>query len=149
QEAREETLIRQAEDGADVGGGNAASAEGDDLIEDRQRVAHAALAATGEDLQRLILRVDFFGFADLTKTPNQLVDGDFSQREFLYAREDRRRHLLHLGGGEHEDDVRRRLLDQLQQRVPRRSGEHVRLVDDEGAVSIARRLALGQVAELA
>ena len=35
-----------------------------------------------------------------------------------------------LGGGEHELHVRRRLLERLEQRVERRRGEHVHLVDD-------------------
>ena len=51
-DAREEVRLGEAEDGGDVGGGDGAAAEGDDLIEQRQRVAHAAFAAPGDDLQR-------------------------------------------------------------------------------------------------
>ena len=50
------------------------------------------------------------------------------------ARPDGRQHLLGFGGGEHEDQVLRRLLDDLQQRVEARRGDHVRFVDDEDAV---------------
>ena len=39
-------------------------------------------------------------------------------------------HLLRVRRGEHEDDVARRLLERLQQRVGRRGREHVDLVDD-------------------
>ena len=39
-------------------------------------------------------------------------------------------HLLGVGGGQHEDDVARRLLERLEQRVGRRRREHVHLVDD-------------------
>ena len=48
----------------------------------------------------------------------------------LRAAADRRRHLLRVGRGEHEDDVARRLLERLQQCVGRRRREHVDLVDD-------------------
>src|SRR5205807_1062292 len=107
--------------------------------------ADATLSSPRHDLERRVLSFDFFRFADVTKTADQLVDGDLAKREFLQARQNRRRHLLDLGGGEHEDDVRRRFLNQLQQRVPCRRGEHVRLVDDEDAKAIARRLELRDV----
>ena len=64
--------------------------------------------------------------------------GDLLERravevEAVAAVDDRGRHLVRLGGGEHEDDVRRRLLQRLQERVPRRGREHVRLVEDVDA----------------
>ena len=149
QKACEEIRIREAEDGGHVGGGEAAPAEGDDLIEDRQSVAHASLAAAGDDFQRRIVRFDLLGLADLAEPCHQLLDRDLAQGELLHARQDRRRHLLHLGGGKHEDDVRRRLFDEFQQRVPRRCGEHVRLVDDEDAKAVARRLELRDIPQLA
>ena len=42
-------------------------------------------------------------------------------------------------GREHEDEVFRRLLDDLQQRVEAGRGDHVRLIDDEDAVARLRR----------
>ena len=48
----------------------------------------------------------------------------------LGAAADGRRHLLRVGRGQHEDDVARRLLQRLQQRVGRGRREHVDLVDD-------------------
>ena len=65
------------------------------------------------------------------------------------ARPDGRQHLLRLGGGEHEDQVIRRLLDDLQQRVESGRGDHVRLVDDEDAVPRLRRRVERAVAQLA
>ncbi len=44
---------------------------------------------------------------------------------------DGRQHLLRLGGGEDENEVLRRLFDNLEQRVEALRGDHVRLVDDE------------------
>ena len=65
------------------------------------------------------------------------------------ARADGGEHLVRLGGGEHEDQVLGRLLDHLEQRVERRRGDHVRLVDDEDAVAGAHRREVGAVAQLA
>ena len=46
------------------------------------------------------------------------------------------RDLLRLGGGEDEHHPWRRLLEDLQQRIPRLAREHVRLVDDVDLVAI-------------
>ena len=58
----------------DIGSGDAPAAEGDDLIENRERVAHAPFAPPRDDLQRFIIGFDFFRLANLTQTPDQLVD---------------------------------------------------------------------------
>ena len=47
--------------------------------------------------------------------------------------------LCELGRRHHEDDVRRRLFDRLEQRVERRGREPVHLVDDEHLVAVAHR----------
>ena len=59
--------------------------------------------------------------------------------EDLRARLDRRRHLLDLGRRHHEDHVRRRFFDRLQQRVEGLGREPVDFVDDEDLVAIADR----------
>ena len=56
--------------------------------------------------------------------------GDAPQIKSLAAREDRRQHLLRLGCGEHEFDVRGRFLQRFEQRVEGLLGEHVDFVDD-------------------
>ena len=69
----------------------------------------------------------------------------------LAARDDRRQHLVRVGGREDELDVRRRLLERLQQRVERVLREHVHLVDDvdlEAALDRPVRDRLHQVAHL-
>ena len=147
--AREEVRFGEAEDRGDVGDADGAAGEGDDLIEQRERIAHAPFAAAGHDLQRRALGLDPFRLADLLELRDEVVERDLAQDELLHAREDRLRNLVHLRRREHEDHVRRRLLDQLEQRVPRGGGEHVRLVDDEDAVAVARGLELRDVAQLA
>src|SRR5690606_12716713 len=82
-------------------------------------------------------------------------DAHAPEVEALAAREDRRRGLLdalRLRGREDEDHPRRRLLEDLEERVPRLAGEHVGLVDDVDLVAplLGRRVhgALAQVARV-
>lgn len=65
------------------------------------------------------------------------------------ARADRRQHLLRFGRGEHEDQVLRWLLDDLEQGVEALRGDHVGLVDDEDAVPRLGRRVEGAVAQFA
>ena len=67
----------------------------------------------------------------------------------MRARPDGRQHLLRLRRREHEDQVLRRLLDDLQQRIEAGRGDHVRLVDDEDAVARLRRRVERPVPQLA
>src|SRR2546422_10732182 len=58
---------------------------------------------------------------------------DAAEIEPLQSRQDRRgalSDLLRLGRGEYEDDPRRRLLEDLEEGVPRLAGEHMRFVHD-------------------
>ena len=57
----------------------------------------------------------------------------------LNAAEDGLGNLLGIGRAQHEDHVRGRLLNGLEQRVERRRGEHVHLVDDVHLVRRAHR----------
>ena len=55
--------------------------------------------------------------------------GNAVELQALAARQHRLGNLLRVGGAQHEHHVRRRLLQRLEQRVERRGGEHVDLVD--------------------
>ena len=50
--------------------------------------------------------------------------------EPLASPDDRRRHLVRLGGGQHEPHTGWRFLEELQQRVERFAGQPLRFVDD-------------------
>ncbi len=65
------------------------------------------------------------------------------------ARADRRQHLVRLGGGEDEQDVGRRLLDELEQGVEALRRDHVGLVDDVDLVARLHRREDGALAQLA
>ena len=59
------------------------------------------------------------------------------------------RELTGVGGGQHEDDVRRRLFQRLQQRIEGIAGELVHLVDDVDLVAAAGRRVLDVLAQRA
>ena len=71
------------------------------------------------------------------------------QAELQAARQHGDRQLLRVGGREQEFDVRRRLLERLQQRVEGMIRQHVHLVDEVHLVAPARRRVLDVVEQLA
>ena len=78
-----------------------------------------------------------------------LLDRRAVEVEAVAAVDDRRRHLVRLGRREHEHRVRRRLLERLQERVPGRRREHVRLVEDVDLAPPAHRRVGDALAQLA
>jgi hypothetical protein len=80
---------------------------------------------------------------------DQLCAREAAEVEARHPREDRRRELVDLGGGEDEGDVLGRLLEGLQQGVEGRAGEHVHLVDDVDLAAGGLRQVADLVAEVA
>ena len=111
----------------------------DHLVERALRVAHAAVAGARDQHDRRLVDGDLLGRRRSPQLIGDLLDADRLQLEHLRPRLDRRRHLLDLRRRHHEDDVRRRLLDRLQQRVEGLPREAVDLVDDEDLVAVADR----------
>ena len=73
------------------------------------------------------------------------------ETEMLATRPDRLWNVLRLRRRHHEDDVRGRLFQRLEQRIERRIGDLVRLVEDVDLVAVACRpvpRALAQLADL-
>ena len=69
--------------------------------------------------------------------------------EPLAPADDRGRHLVRLGGGQHEPHAGRRLLEDLQQRVERLAGQALRLVDDVDLLATLHRRGGRLLAQLA
>ena len=92
---------------------------GRELVERRHRVAVRAARAARDQRERLVGRVDAFRVRDHPQHLQQLLQPRPLEDERLAARPHRRQHLRDVGRAEDEDEMRRRLLDQLQQRVPR------------------------------
>ena len=146
-------FVHQAERVAHARRGDVAGVEREDLVRERERVAHRAVGRAGEHAERVRLDPDLLLLQDGGEALTHVRWTDALQVEPLHAREHRRGglgDLLRLGGGEHEDDARRRLLEDLQERVPRLAREHVRLVDDVDLVAVvAGRPVLRAFAQLA
>ena len=100
------------------------------LVEHRERVPRRAGSGAHHQRQRGRLDGDALLLAQLGEVRRQQPRRDQPERVVVGARPDRREHLLRLGRGEDEAQVRGWLLDQLQQGVEALRRDHVRLVDD-------------------
>ena len=94
-------------------------------------------------------RLDLLAVGDLAEQLRELGQPRAGEEEGLAARAHGPEHLVELGRAEDEDEVRRRLLDQLQERVPRGVGELVRLVEDVDLEAALDRLEDDVLADLA
>ncbi len=131
--------------------GDGAGAEGGELVEQRHGVADAAFTGSRHQPQRAVAGLDGLGVADLPQQRRHRGRRDAPELELLAAREDGGGDRLDLGGREDEHQVRRRLLDDLEQGVEGLAREAVDLVEHDHLVAVARRAvleALGQLANL-
>ena len=122
--------VGDPEHGEHVVGAQLLAAVGDELVEGAERVAEAAGRRAGDRADRAVGDLDLLGRRDPPDHLGDLLERRALEVEALAAVDDRRHHLVRLGGGEDEGGVRRRLLERLQERVPGLAGEHVRLVED-------------------
>jgi hypothetical protein len=126
-------------------------AGGEHLLEQRLRVAQAAVGLAREERQRGGRDRLLLGLRRSLEVRDELVERDAPQVVALAARHHRRQHLLRIRGGEDELHVPRRLFERLQERVERVLREHVHFVDDvdlEPALHRPVRDRLHQVAHL-
>ena len=108
------------------------------LIQQTERVAHAAVGKPGYQLRRVMRERKLLLPGDIFKVFRDLRRVDAAEAVPLAAGEDRRGDLLQLRRGEDEHQVLGRLLKYFQQGVERRGGEHVHLVDDVHALFYRR-----------
>ena len=137
-----------AEHGARLGLARGSAAEGNQLIEQRQRVAHAAVGRLSDQLHRRRIKDNPFGFEDLPHALGKQRNGQALQIELQATRQHGHRQLLRVGRREQELHMRRRLLESLQERIERMRREHVHFVDEVDLVAAARRRVLHVVEEL-
>jgi hypothetical protein len=135
----EEVAPDEAQHGNHVLDLDCRAGEGNHLVERALRVAHAAVPRTRHQHDGRIVDLEPLGVRDPAQLFGNRLQPDGLELEDLRAGLNRRGHLLDLGGRHHEDDVRRRLLDGLEERVERLRGEPVDFVDDEDLVAVADR----------
>ena len=99
------------------------------LIEQAQRVAHAAVGQPGQQPGRAGGEIHALGLGHVVQAPGYDLGVQTPEVEALAAREYGRRDFAQLGRGEDEHEVLGRLLQYLEQRVEGAGGEHVHLVD--------------------
>ena len=131
----EQAAVHQAQQLGDLAILDLEARERDHLVQEALRVAHGALTGPGHQAQRVFADLDALRLADGGQAARHLTARDALEVEALDAGEDGVRDLLGFGGGEHEDHVRRRLLEGLEQRVEGLPREHVDFVDDVDAVA--------------
>ena len=110
--------------------GDGASRIGGKALEVRQGIAHAAARVEHHQLERLTVIAEPLALTDVDEASEQLIVADGAEVKALHARKDGLENLLRVSGAHHEDDVLGRLFQRLEQRVERRRGQHVDLVDD-------------------
>ena len=130
-------------------GAGAQLGTGDELVEQREGVAHRAAARADDQGQYARLHRDLLGFAELLHVVEHLRGRHEPERVVVRAAADRADDLLGLGRREDEFDVIRRLLDELEQRVEALGRHHVRLVEDEDLVAVAGGGEGGALAQVA
>ena len=109
------------------------------LVEHRERVARAAAPGADDQRDRGLLDGHALLLAQLGEVAREQPRRDQPEGVVVGAGADRPDHLVGLGRGEDEPQVRRRLLDQLEQGVEALRGDHVGLVDDVDLVAAAHR----------
>ena len=118
------------------------SAESDELIEHRFRIAQAALGAARDCMRSRRLQRDFFFSGNELEMLRNQICRDTMEIEPLTAAQNRRQNFLRLGRRENKFHMRRRFLERFKQRVERGRGQHVHFVDDVDFVArLGRRVA--------
>ena len=122
--------IARPQDREHVLQGDLVAAVRHELLQRPQRVAEAAGRGARDRGDGLRGDRDRLGRGRAPQDARDLLDRRALEVEAVAAVHDRRRDLLRLRRRQHEDRPRRRLLERLQERVPRRRREHVGLVED-------------------
>ena len=106
-----------------------------ELVERRDRVAKRAAGGPCDERESRILCLDALALCDAAQECHDLGQSRTLEDERLAARAHGGDHADEIRRAEHEQQVWWRLLDQLEQRVPRLARQLVRLVDDVDLVA--------------
>src|SRR6185437_11519343 len=127
----------RAEHGTGLSLTGTSATEGDELIEKRQTIPHAAVGGLRNEREAGRLEPNAFLLQNGAQVGGNLRDRNPLEVELQAAREHGDRQLLRVGGGQQEFHVLRRLLERLQERVEGMRREHVYLIDQVHLVTPA------------
>ena len=111
------------------------AAERDDLVEHRQRVAHASVGFLSDNMQRFVVIGNALLRGDVFQVTHAVLDADPVEIVNLAAGQNRRDDLVLLGRRQNEHGMRGRLLKRLEESVEGLKRKHMDLVDDVDAVT--------------
>ena len=112
-------LRNRAEQGLQIALPNGLAGEGYGLVQQAEGVPHAPFTGPRQRGETPVLDADALLGRDVAEALDDLGPRDPTKAIVLAARQNGRRDLVDLGGGEDEDHVGRRFLERLQQRVER------------------------------
>jgi len=142
-------LLHHAQQGGDVLVADPLAAERHDLLQGGFGVPHAPAAGLHHEAQRLVGDPGAFLREDAAQPLVDLIEGDDPEIELLTAGDDGLRDFVQFGRCQDENNVGRRLLERLEQRVERLGGQHMDFIDDEDLVPVAGGGVLDVLAQLA
>ena len=128
-QAHEMPLVNRAEHPAHGFLGQVASAVGNGLVGQRERIAHRSGGRLTEQAQRRHLERDLLLAKNLIKVPDDGFARHLLEVELQATRQHGHRNLLGIGGGQNELHMRGRLFEGLEHRVERVAGEHMHFID--------------------
>ena len=132
----------------DVAFGNFFPAEGNDLVENRLRIAHPAVGEARDGDERGAVGFHAVVFRDFPQPRGDFLFGNRLKFEALAARRDRFENFVRLRRREDELDEFRRLFDDFEQRVEGVLGKLVNFVDDVDFVTALHRRIIAFLADL-
>ena len=104
------------------------------LVENRKRIAHAAVCFLGNYGQSLLFVSNSFVLGHAFKVVDDARDGHPFKVVNLATRQNGGQNLVFLGCGQDENDVCGRLFQCFKEGIKGRGGKHVHLVDDENLI---------------
>ena len=103
---------------------------GSHLVKQGDGIAHPAGGLAGDQRQRFLFGVQLFSLDDAFQLTDDIVHRNTSELMALAARKHGGRYFMHLGGGQDENGMGRRLLERFKQGVEGCRGKHVDFVND-------------------
>ena len=120
-------------------------------IQNGKSIAHSAVSQTGNQGCRLRFQMNLFLFRYIQQSALNILRRNSGKIITLTARQNSSGHFVYFRRSQNKDDMCRRFFHNFQQRIKRRCGKHVHLVNDiyfVGAFTGSIRCFIPQVADI-